>query len=64
MKAFRTIPVLMEVAEEVHEVCPDAWMIYFTNPAGAIYLKTLLYQPQCQLLPLVVVTKGSSWHCG
>ncbi len=36
MKAFRTIPVLMEVAEEVHEICPDAWMINFTNPAGMV----------------------------
>ncbi|CEI82018.1 MULTISPECIES: 6-phospho-beta-glucosidase [Oceanobacillus] len=36
MKAFRTIPVLMEVAKEVQELCPDAWMINFTNPAGIV----------------------------
>jgi len=36
MKAFRTIPVLMEVAEEIQELCPDAWMINFTNPAGIV----------------------------
>src|SRR5690625_2007830 len=35
-KAFSTIPVLMELAEEVHEIYPDAWMINFTNPAGIV----------------------------
>lgn len=35
-KAFRTIPVLLEIAEDIHTVCPDAWMINFTNPAGIV----------------------------
>lgn len=35
-KAFRTIPVLMEIAEEVQEICPKAWIINFTNPAGIV----------------------------
>lgn len=35
-KAFRTIPVLMELAEEIQELCPDAWMVNFTNPAGIV----------------------------
>src|SRR5699024_6847853 len=36
MKAFRTIPVLLEIAEEVHSICPNAWIINFTNPAGIV----------------------------
>ncbi|WP_040979595.1 6-phospho-beta-glucosidase [Oceanobacillus jeddahense] len=36
MKALRTIPVLMEVAKEMNELCPNAWMINFTNPAGMV----------------------------
>lgn len=35
-KAFRTIPVLMDIAEDVQRICPDAWMINFTNPAGIV----------------------------
>ncbi|MFD2830409.1 6-phospho-beta-glucosidase [Corticicoccus populi] len=35
-KAFRTIPVLMDIASDIHEICPDAWMINFTNPAGIV----------------------------
>src|SRR5690625_7875211 len=33
-KAFRTIPVLMELAEEVQGICPDAWSINFMNSGG------------------------------
>jgi len=35
-KAFRTIPVLLELAQDVHDICPDAWIINFTNPAGIV----------------------------
>lgn len=35
-KAFRTIPVLLEIIEEMKEQCPDAWLINFTNPAGMV----------------------------
>ncbi|WP_106496104.1 6-phospho-beta-glucosidase [Lentibacillus sp. Marseille-P4043] len=35
-KAFRTIPVLLELAEDVHTICPNAWIINFTNPAGIV----------------------------
>lgn len=33
---LRTVPVAVEIAERVREVCPDAWVINFTNPAGMI----------------------------
>ncbi|MUK89701.1 6-phospho-beta-glucosidase [Ornithinibacillus sp. L9] len=42
-KAFRTIPVLMEIAEEIHTICPNAWMINFTNPAGIVTEALLKY---------------------
>lgn len=35
-KAFRTIPVILEIAREMEEVCPHAWLINFTNPAGMV----------------------------
>ncbi|MCZ1181188.1 6-phospho-beta-glucosidase [Alkalihalobacillus clausii] len=35
-KAFRTIPVLLEIADDIHRICPQAWMINFTNPAGIV----------------------------
>jgi len=36
MKALRTIPVMLELAREMMEVCPDAWLINYTNPSGII----------------------------
>ncbi len=42
-KAFRTIPVMMELAEDVSRICPEAWIINFTNPAGMITEALLKY---------------------
>lgn len=35
-KGMRTIPVLLEIAERIQKLCPDAWLINFTNPAGMV----------------------------
>ncbi|MGX6978374.1 6-phospho-beta-glucosidase [Vagococcus elongatus] len=35
-KALRTIPVILDIIEEMKELCPDAWLINFTNPAGMV----------------------------
>ncbi|RDU25036.1 6-phospho-beta-glucosidase [Anaerosacchariphilus polymeriproducens] len=35
-KAFRTIPVMKEIVADMRELCPDAWLINFTNPSGII----------------------------
>ncbi|SFJ88143.1 6-phospho-beta-glucosidase [Thermoflavimicrobium dichotomicum] len=42
-KGLRTIPVLLEIAEEMQELCPDAWLINFTNPAGMVTEALLRY---------------------
>ena len=36
-KAFRTIPVMKEIISDMKELCPDAWLINFTNPSGIYY---------------------------
>lgn len=35
-KAFRTIPVMKEIVDDMKELCPNAWLINFTNPSGII----------------------------
>ena len=35
-KALRTIPVMLDIAERVERLAPDAWIINFTNPAGIV----------------------------
>ncbi|MGL5541408.1 MAG: 6-phospho-beta-glucosidase, partial [Erysipelotrichaceae bacterium] len=41
--ALRTIPVLLNIVEEVKQICPDAWMINFANPSGMITEAVLKY---------------------
>ncbi|MGY3750565.1 6-phospho-beta-glucosidase [Vagococcus acidifermentans] len=35
-KAFRTIPVILDIINDMKELCPDAWLVNFTNPAGMV----------------------------
>jgi 6-phospho-beta-glucosidase len=36
MKALRTIPVMLNLAATMERVCPDAWLINYTNPSGIV----------------------------
>ena len=35
-KALRTIPVILDIVEDMRRLCPDAWLINFTNPSGMV----------------------------
>lgn len=35
-KAFRTIPVILDIIEDMKELCPNAWLVNFTNPSGMV----------------------------
>ncbi len=35
-KGFRTIPVIIDIIKDMERLCPDAWLINFTNPAGMV----------------------------
>jgi 6-phospho-beta-glucosidase len=35
-KALRTIPVTLSICRDMKELCPDAWLINFTNPSGLV----------------------------
>lgn len=35
-KALRTIPVILDICRDIEEVCPEAWLINFTNPSGMV----------------------------
>ena len=42
-KAFRTIPVILDIVKDMQKLCPNAWMINFTNPAGMVTEAILRY---------------------
>ncbi|PRX28577.1 alpha-galactosidase [Orenia metallireducens] len=35
-RALRTIPVLLDFAKDMEEVCPDAWFLNYTNPMSIL----------------------------
>lgn len=35
-KALRTIPVILDICRDMEQLCPDAWLINFTNPSGIV----------------------------
>ena len=35
-KALRTIPVMLDICKDIEELCPDAFLINFTNPSGIV----------------------------
>lgn len=36
LKAFRTIPIMLEIARDIEQYSPEAWIINYTNPAGLV----------------------------
>ncbi|QHM71888.1 6-phospho-beta-glucosidase [Mixta intestinalis] len=42
-KALRTIPVILEIIEDMSALCPNAWLINFTNPSGMVTEAILRY---------------------
>ncbi|MBM7587914.1 6-phospho-beta-glucosidase [Bacillus pakistanensis] len=42
-KGLRTIPVILDIAKDMEELCPNAWLINFTNPAGMVTEAVLRY---------------------
>ena len=36
MRGLRTIPVLKDFADDMEEVCPDAWFLNYTNPMSIL----------------------------
>lgn len=41
--ALRTVPVILDIVEDMKELCPDAWLINFANPAGMVTEAVLRY---------------------
>lgn len=57
-KGLRTIPVILEICKEIEELCPDAWLINFTNPAGMVTEAILRYSNLKKVVGLCNVPIG------
>lgn len=43
LKAFRTVPIILEIVEDMKRLCPDAWLVNFANPSGMVTEAILRY---------------------
>lgn len=59
-KALRTIPVILDICKDMEEVCPNAWLINFTNPAG-IVTEAVLKNTKIKCIGLCNVSINM-WH--
>ncbi|MEW8955642.1 6-phospho-beta-glucosidase [Clostridium sp.] len=57
-KAFRTIPVILDIDKDMSELCPNAWLINFTNPAGIVTEAILRYGKNKNVIGLCNVPIG------
>jgi 6-phospho-beta-glucosidase len=44
-KAMRTIPVILDIAKDIEELAPNAYLLNFTNPAGLVTEALTRYAP-------------------
>jgi len=51
LKAWRTIPAVLDIARDVERYAPDAWYVNFTNPSGII-TETLLKHTSLKVVGL------------
>jgi 6-phospho-beta-glucosidase len=57
-KGLRTIPLILDICKEIEELCPDAWLINFTNPAGMVTEAVLRYSNIKKVVGLCNVPVG------
>ena len=58
-KALRTIPVILSIVEDMKELCPDAWLINFTNPSGMVTESVMKYGKWDKVIGLCNVPVGA-----
>ena len=51
-RALRTIPVMLEIARDMDELCPDAWLLNYTNPMAMLCWATYAGSPVQRIVGL------------
>lgn len=57
-KGLRTIPVILDIVKDMKEICPEAWLVNFTNPAGMVTEAVLRYSDHQRVVGLCNVPIG------
>ena len=51
-KAFRTVPIILEIVEDMKRLCPNAWLINFANPSGMVTEAVVRYGKWARVIGL------------
>lgn len=57
-KGLRTIPIILDICKDMDELCPDAWLINFTNPSGMVSEAIFRYTKRRKVVGLCNVPIG------
>ncbi|WP_088042724.1 6-phospho-beta-glucosidase [Bacillus sp. EAC] len=57
-KGLRTIPIILDIVKDMQELCPNAWLVNFTNPAGMVTEAVLRYTDHQKVVGLCNVPIG------
>ncbi|PGZ91298.1 6-phospho-beta-glucosidase [Bacillus sp. AFS029533] len=57
-KGLRTIPVILDIVKDMRDLCPNAWLVNFTNPAGMVTEAVLRYTDHRKVVGLCNVPIG------
>ena len=61
-KALRTIPVILSIARDMQRLCPNAWLVNFTNPSGLVTEALQRYAPETRSVGLCNSPIGYRMH--
>ena len=59
MRCLRTLPVQIEIARDVVDICPNAWMLNYTNPMSMLTWGMLKAVPKLKLVGLCHSVQGT-----
>ena len=60
MRGLRTVPVLVEIAKDIIEQCPKAWMLQYVNPMAINCLALSDFVPELQYVGLCHSVQGTA----
>lgn len=61
-KALRTIPVILDIAADMHKLAPGAMLVNFTNPAGLVTEALTRYAPEVPAVGVCNVAVTTKMH--
>ncbi len=60
MRALRSVPVFLDICDEILQVCPQAWLLNYVNPMAMISWAISILRPQIRYVGLCHSIQGTA----